>query len=65
MSNHLTYIPSNGTRDSNIKLCKNMKSNVLYAFCGCGDMIFVLLEPIELQHLQGSVESEELICLGS
>jgi hypothetical protein len=36
MLSHLGYIPSTGVRDSNVKLCKNVKPNVLRAFRECG-----------------------------
>jgi hypothetical protein len=36
MLSHLGYICSNGQRDNNVKLCKNMKPDVLCAFRGCG-----------------------------
>jgi hypothetical protein len=31
MLSHLRYIPSIGARDSNVKLCKNVKPNMLHA----------------------------------
>jgi hypothetical protein len=55
MLSHLEYIRSNGERDTNVKLYKTMKSGVAYAFRGCGGVVPTLLEPAELQHLQGSV----------
>jgi hypothetical protein len=65
MLSHLGYIPSTGARDSNVKLCKNVKPNVLRAFRECGGVAPIPPEPAESQHLQGSVESEERICQGS
>jgi hypothetical protein len=65
MLSHLGYIPSTGARDSNVKLCKNVKPDVLRAFCECGGIVPTPLEPAELQHLQGSAESEEPTCQGS
>ena len=62
MLSHLRYIPSTGTRDSHVKLCKNVKPDMLRAFCECGGIAPILLEPTESQHLQGSAESEEPIC---
>ena len=38
MLSHLGYIPDTGVRDSNVKLCKNMKPDVLHAFHGCGGL---------------------------
>jgi hypothetical protein len=35
---HLGYIPSSGARDNNVKLCKNMKLDVLHVFHGCGGL---------------------------
>jgi hypothetical protein len=65
MLSHLRYIPSTGARDSNVKLCKNVKPNVLRAFRECGGVAPIPPEPAESQHLQGSAESEERICQGS
>jgi hypothetical protein len=65
MLSHLGYIPSTSARDNNVKLCKNMKPDVLHAFRGCGSMAPAPPEPAESQHLQGSAESEEPICQGS
>jgi hypothetical protein len=65
MLSHLGYIPSIGARDSNVKLCKNVKPDVLCAFHECGGVAPTPPEPAESQHLQGSVESEEPICQGS
>jgi hypothetical protein len=62
MLSHLGYIPSTGTRDNNVKLCKNMKPDMLLAFRGCGSLAPAPPEPAESQHLQGSGESEEPIC---
>jgi hypothetical protein len=62
MVSHLGYIPSTGARDSNVKLCKNVKQDVLRAFHECGGVAPIPSEPAELQHLQGSAESEEPIC---
>jgi hypothetical protein len=62
MLSHLGYIPSTGARDSNVKLCKNLKPDVLRAFRGCGGLAPTPLQPVESQHLQGSAESEEPIC---
>jgi hypothetical protein len=61
----LGYIPSTGARDSNVKLCKNVKRDVLHAFRDCGGVAPAPPEPAESQHLQGSAESEESICQGS
>jgi hypothetical protein len=38
MLSHLGFIPSTGARDSNVKLCKNVKLDVLRAFRGCGGL---------------------------
>jgi hypothetical protein len=65
MLSHLGYIPSTGVRDSNVKLCKNVKPDVLRVFRECGGVAPAPLEPAESQHLQGIVESEEPICQGS
>jgi hypothetical protein len=65
MLSHLGYIPSTDARDSNVKLCKNVKLNVLRAFRDCGGVAPTPPEPAESQHLQGSMESEEPICQGS
>jgi hypothetical protein len=65
MLSHLGYIPSTGARDSNVKLYKNVKPNVLCAFRECGDVVPTPPELAELQHLQGSAESEEPIRQGS
>jgi hypothetical protein len=65
MLSHLGYIPSTGAWDSNVKLCKNVKLNVLRAFHGCGSVAPTPPEPAKLQHLQGSTESEEPICQGT
>jgi hypothetical protein len=65
MLSHLGYIPSTGARDSNVKLCKNVKPDVLRAFRECGGVAPTPSEPAESQHLQGSAESEEPICQGS
>jgi hypothetical protein len=65
MLSHLGYIHNSGTRNNNVKLWKNMKPNVLCAFCGCGGVAPAPPEPPELQHLQGSTESEEPICQGN
>jgi hypothetical protein len=54
-----------GARASNVKLCKNVKPDVLCAFRECGGVAPAPPEPAELQHLQGSTESEEPICQGS
>jgi hypothetical protein len=62
MLSHLGYIPSTGARDSNVKLYKNMKPDVLRAFRECGGVAPIPLEPTKSQHLQGSAESEEPIC---
>jgi hypothetical protein len=63
MLSHLGYIPSTGARD--VKLCKNVKLDVLRAFRECGGVAPTPSEPTESQHLQGSAESEEPICQGS
>ena len=65
MLSHLGYIPDTGVRDNNVRLCKNVKPDVLRAFRGCGGIAPDLPEPAELQHIQGSAESEEPICQGS
>jgi hypothetical protein len=65
MLSHLGYIPSTGTRDNNVKLCKNVKPDVLRAFHGCGGLAPAPPEPAESQHLEGSAENEEPICQGS
>jgi hypothetical protein len=65
MLSHLGYIQSNGKRDTNVKLCKNMKPDVGCVFRGCGGVAPTPLEPIESQHLQGSAQSEEPICQGT
>jgi hypothetical protein len=65
MLSHLGYIPSTGARDSNVKLCKNVKPDVLRGFRECGGVAPTPPEPAESQHLQGSAESEEPICQGS
>jgi hypothetical protein len=65
MLSHLGYIPSTGAQDSNVKLCKNVKPDVLRAFRECGSVAPIPPEPAESQHLQGSAESEEPICQGS
>jgi hypothetical protein len=62
---HLGYIPSTSARDSNVKLCKNVKPDVLRAFRECGGVAPTPPEPAELQHLQGRAESQEPICQGS
>ena len=62
---HLGYIPNIGIQDSNVRLCKNVKPHVLCAFRGCGGIAPDLPKPVELQHLQGSAESEEPICQGN
>jgi hypothetical protein len=62
---HLGYIPSTGARDSNVKLCMNVKPNVLRAFRECGGVASAPPKSAESQHLQGSTESEEPICQGS
>ena len=64
MLSHLRYIRSSGVQDNNVKLCKNMKPNVVHAFCRCYGMAPVPPKPTILQHLQGSMESEEPICQG-
>ena len=51
MLSHLGYIPSIGVRDNNVKLCKNVKLDVLHAFCECGDIAPAPPESTELQHL--------------
>jgi hypothetical protein len=65
MLSHLGYIPSTGARDSNVKLYKNVKPDVLRAFRECGGVAPTAPKPAESQHLQGSTESEEPICQGS
>ena len=62
MLSHLGYILDTGVRDINVKLCKNVKPDVLRAFRGCGDIAPGLPQPAESQHLQGSAESKEPIC---
>ena len=44
MLSQLEYIHSSGEQDNNVKLCKNMKPDVLHAFCGCGGMAPALPE---------------------
>jgi hypothetical protein len=39
-----------------------MKPDVAHAFQGCSGMAPAPLEPVRLQHLQGSAQSEEPIC---
>jgi hypothetical protein len=34
MLSHLGYIRSNGVRENNVKLCKNIKPDMVQAFCG-------------------------------
>jgi hypothetical protein len=65
MLSHLGYIPSTGVRESNVILCKNVKPDVLRAFCECGGVAPAPPKLAESQHLQGSAESEEPICQGS
>ena len=65
MLSYLGYIPSIGARENNVKLCKNMKPDMLRVFHGCGGIAPAPFELVELQHLQGSGESEEPICQGS
>jgi hypothetical protein len=65
MLSHLGYIRSSGEQNNNVKLCKNMKPDVAHVFCGCGNVAPTPPEPVELQHLLGSAESEEPICQGS
>jgi hypothetical protein len=65
MLSHLGYIPSTGARDSNVKVCKNVKPDVLRTFRECGGVAPIPPEPAESQHLQGSAESEGPICQGS
>jgi hypothetical protein len=65
MLSHLGYIPSTGARDNNVKLCKNVKPDVLCIFRECGDVAPAPPEPTESQHLRGTTESEEPICQGS
>jgi hypothetical protein len=65
MLSYLGYIPSTSARDSNVKLCKNVKPDVLRAFRECSGVAPALPEPAESQHLQGSAESEEPISQGS
>jgi hypothetical protein len=65
MLSHLGYIPSTSARHSNVKLCKNVKPDVLRAFREYGGIAPILPEPVESQHLQGCAESEEPICQGS
>jgi hypothetical protein len=62
MLSHVGYIRSTCARDSNIKLCNNVKPDLLCAFCECGGVAPAPPEPVESQHLQGSMESEEPIC---
>jgi hypothetical protein len=62
MLSHLGYIHTNGERDTNVKLCKNMKPYVAHAFRGCGGVIPAPLELAELHQFQGSVQSEDPIC---
>jgi hypothetical protein len=65
MLSHLGYIPSTGAQDNNVKLCKNVKPDVLPTFRECGGIAPAPPEPTESQHLQGSAENKEPICQGS
>ena len=65
MLSYLGYIPSTSARDNNIKLYRNTKPDVFRAFCGCGSKAPGLPQVADLQHLQGSTESEEPICQAS
>ena len=65
MLSHLGFIPDSGVRDSNVKLCKNVKPDVLHAFRGCGGVAPDLPEGVELEHLQFSAGSAEPTCQGS
>ena len=65
MLSHLGYIPGTSARDNNVRLYKNVKPHVLRAFRRCGGIAPSLSELVEMQHLQDSAESEELICQGS
>jgi hypothetical protein len=51
MLSHLEYIPSTGARDINVKLCKNVKLDVLCTFRECGGIAPAPPEPAESQHL--------------
>jgi hypothetical protein len=42
-----------------------MNLDVVGAFRACGGVAPAPLEPTKLQHLQGSTQSEELICQGT
>ena len=64
MLSHLRYIPDTCAQDNNIKFYKNVKLDVLRLLHGCGGIALVLPEPMESQHLQGVVESEESIRQG-
>jgi hypothetical protein len=48
MLSHLRYIGSIGKRDNNVRLCKNMKPNVVCAFRGCVGVALAPPEPVEL-----------------
>jgi hypothetical protein len=62
MLSHLGYIRSNGERDTIVKFYKNMERDVVRAFQGCSGMAPTPPKLAVLQHLQGSVQSEEPIC---
>jgi hypothetical protein len=47
MLSHLGYILSISARDSNVKLCKNVKPDVLHAFRECGGVAPIPPEPAE------------------
>jgi hypothetical protein len=50
MLSHLGYIPSTGARDNNVKLCKNVKPDVLSAFRECGGVAPTPSEPAVLRN---------------
>ena len=64
MLSHLGYAPAT-RRDTNVRLCKLAKPDVLRAFRGCAGVAPPPPEPMESHHLQGSAGSEEPICQGS
>jgi hypothetical protein len=51
MLSHLGYNPSTGAQDNNVKLCKNVKPDVLHTFRECGGVAPAPPEPVESQHL--------------
>ena len=47
MLSHLGYTRSTGIQNSNVRLYKNVKLDVLRAFRGCGGIAPNLSEPVE------------------